>query len=221
VPGAFAVGDVLRTTDSVNMRTAASTSASIVTQLTFDSRLTVLGGPTSANGYTWWNVRHVTYGDGWVVSIYLQRVSGAPTSTPTTIAATATRTPTAPAGATSTPTRTPTRTATAANPGSLAIGDQAQVVTRVNFRSTASASGTLLTTLSVGTVVTITGGPTSADGYTWYQASVPGVGAGWFVGGAVVELPPGGSTLTPTRSPTPTATRTPTPVLTPSPTAAG
>ena len=60
-------------------------------------------------------------------------------------------------------------------------------------------------------VVSIVGGPTTANGLVWYQASVPGRGTGWLVGGALTALGPGGATLTPTRTPTQTPTPLPIP----------
>jgi uncharacterized protein YgiM (DUF1202 family)/predicted secreted protein len=230
-PGVFAIGETVRTTDVVNLRASASTTGTILSQLPSGTVLTIVGGPTTASGYTWWQVRTTAGTTGWVAGLYLARVTPTPTRTPTPGAAatfTPTRTPTPGAtatptrtptpGASTTPTRTPTRTPTAATIGGLTVGGTAQVATRVNFRSAPSTSGTLIATLDVGTVVSIVGGPTTADGFVWYQVQVIGRGTGWLVGGALTPLGPGGATLTPTPSPT----RTPTlPAASPTATAAG
>lgn len=218
-PGVYAIGETVRTNDSVRMRSTASTTGTIIANLAVNTLLTIIGTPTTADGYTWQRVQHPTYGAGWAAGIYLERVVATPTRTATPAPGTPTQTPTR----TTTPvpgtaTRTPTRTATTSGgSGGLGVGDQAQVVTSVNFRNAPSTSGTRITSLTVGTVVSIVGGPTSADGYVWVQASVTGVGTGWLVSGALIELGPGGATLTPTNTPT----RTPTVPVTITPTAAG
>lgn len=57
---------------------------------------------------------------------------------------------------------------------SLAAGHFARVVTSsLNVRSAADTSASIVTTATSGTVLAITGGPVSNDGYTWYQVSVP------------------------------------------------
>ena len=52
---------------------------------------TVIGGPTVADGYTWWNINYDTGADGWSVEDYLDKVTGdtTPPSTPTGLTATA------------------------------------------------------------------------------------------------------------------------------------
>ncbi|MDI6820666.1 MAG: Ig-like domain-containing protein [Patescibacteria group bacterium] len=50
-------------------------------------------------------------------------------------------------------------------------GDRVQTTANVNVRSTPSISGTLLGTQILGAKGTIAGGPTVADGYTWWQVT--------------------------------------------------
>ncbi|MGD9711701.1 MAG: SH3 domain-containing protein [Thermomicrobiales bacterium] len=54
-------------------------------------------------------------------------------------------------------------------------------VAKLNLRSLASTEGAVLQTMTDGTVALVISGPTSADGYEWYQISVDGED-GWAVG---------------------------------------
>ncbi len=57
---------------------------------------------------------------------------------------------------------------------SLAAGGFGTVqVDGLKMRAAAGISATILGTLNTGDIVAITGGPASADGYTWYQVSAP------------------------------------------------
>jgi spore germination protein YaaH len=56
----------------------------------------------------------------------------------------------------------------------LAPGNFGKVVaSSINVRSAASASATIVTHAIAGTILAITGGPVSADGYTWYKVTLP------------------------------------------------
>jgi hypothetical protein len=46
----------------------------VVAVLPDGTRLTVTGGPTSASGYTWYQVTSNSYGSGWVAGVYIQKV---------------------------------------------------------------------------------------------------------------------------------------------------
>jgi len=57
---------------------------------------------------------------------------------------------------------------------SLAPGNFGKVVvSRVNIRSGAGITKPIVTTASAGTILAVTGGPVSADGYSWYEVSLP------------------------------------------------
>jgi spore germination protein YaaH len=57
---------------------------------------------------------------------------------------------------------------------SLAPGEFGKVVaSTVNVRSAPDTSATIVTTAAAGTMVAVTGGPVAADGYTWYEVTVP------------------------------------------------
>jgi hypothetical protein len=47
------------------------------------------------------------------------------------------------------------------------------VASTLNVRSAPDTTATKITTVDAGTIVAITAGPVSADGYTWYEVSVP------------------------------------------------
>jgi hypothetical protein len=47
------------------------------------------------------------------------------------------------------------------------------VASSVNIRAAASTSAALVTTAPAGTILAITGGPTNADGFTWWKVSLP------------------------------------------------
>jgi len=53
--------------DMLNVRSAAGTDYDIVTRLPAGTPVTILEGPRSNNGYTWWRIRTVDGTEGWVV----------------------------------------------------------------------------------------------------------------------------------------------------------
>jgi uncharacterized protein YgiM (DUF1202 family) len=73
--GGIAVGSTVKVIDgNLNMRSSASTSGTVLRVLPDGTQLSVIGGPSTGGGYTWWNVSSTTYGSGWVVSQYIQKV---------------------------------------------------------------------------------------------------------------------------------------------------
>jgi uncharacterized protein YgiM (DUF1202 family) len=72
----FAVNDVVVTTDSLNLRSAAGTSASVKQVLNLGQRLMIKDGPQAKNGYDWYKV--ILLGDsdetpinGWVAADFI------------------------------------------------------------------------------------------------------------------------------------------------------
>ena len=55
----------------VNLRTSAGTAAAIVQILPDETALTLLEGPTEADGFSWWRVRLEDGTEGWVVQDFL------------------------------------------------------------------------------------------------------------------------------------------------------
>jgi len=71
-PSGYAAGASLVVSDGpLNMRTGPTTSNGVVAILPTGSRITVVSGPTSGSGYTWYQVRSTQYGTGWVVSNFV------------------------------------------------------------------------------------------------------------------------------------------------------
>ena len=59
-------------------------------------------------------------------------------------------------------------TPTPSEPLAIGIGDTVQTQVALNLRDAAGLSGTVVTTLAVGTELVVKAGPTAADGYDWY-----------------------------------------------------
>ena len=66
IPGGLAV---IHTTDGdqLNVRSDAGTNYQIVAKLGDGARVTIIEGPQTANGYTWWRIRTSSGISGWVV----------------------------------------------------------------------------------------------------------------------------------------------------------
>ncbi len=73
----FAAGDKVIVFDGpVNLRSAAGTSASAIASLPQGTTLTVVTGPTAANGYNWYQVKTDASQSGWVAVDFLQLDAG-------------------------------------------------------------------------------------------------------------------------------------------------
>jgi hypothetical protein len=96
-----------------------------------------------------------------------------PTATPTVF----TR-PTFTPVPTPTPTATPTPTPIPA-PAEIAVGGFARVVDGVNFRPEPSTQSQLIRTLADGLVLEVVGGPSDAEGFTWWQLKDVDGSIGW------------------------------------------
>jgi hypothetical protein len=72
--GAFDVDEtVVVNDDNVRMRSQASTSASIIEQMTQGTELVITGEAVVADGYTWWPVEDPATGNtGWVAEDFLE-----------------------------------------------------------------------------------------------------------------------------------------------------
>jgi SH3-like domain-containing protein len=70
-PASFAAGDPIYVADGpVNLRAASDDDAAIIAELQTGDHGTILDGPVSANGYTWYRIE-TSQGTGWVVGSYL------------------------------------------------------------------------------------------------------------------------------------------------------
>jgi len=74
------------------------------------------------------------------------------------------------------------------NPGGFGVGDNVVVFDGpLNVRESASIDADIITKLDEGDEATITDGPTTADGYDWYEIEVNGDSPGW-IAGAFISL---------------------------------
>jgi uncharacterized protein YgiM (DUF1202 family) len=70
-PASFALGDAIYVSDGpVNLREEPGEGAAIIAQIQTGDHGTILAGPVSANGYTWYQIE-TSQGTGWVVGSYL------------------------------------------------------------------------------------------------------------------------------------------------------
>lgn len=102
----------------------------------------------------------------------------------------------------------------------IAVGDTVSVVDgTLNLRDDGSLDANVIDQMPDGTVLEVSDGPVSADGYTWFEVSNDDFGPGWAAGEFFqVETPSDNGTPTTTATTTATSTPTPTPTLTPTPT---
>jgi uncharacterized protein YgiM (DUF1202 family) len=77
-----AVGQQFQVTEALNMRSGAGTNFGIVATLPAGTTGNVIGGPTNASGYTWWQVRTSGGTSGWVVSNWIVRLSSSNPGSP-------------------------------------------------------------------------------------------------------------------------------------------
>ena len=145
----------------MNLRSSASTSGSVVASMPTGTTGTITGGPTSANGYIWWNVRLASGTTGWAVENWLAETDGG------------------------TPPPPPV--------GKFQVNDTFRVTDTTNLRSAASTAGSVVATMAIGTTGTVTGGPTSANGYTWWNVRLANGTTGWCIENWLVETTGGGT----------------------------
>lgn len=67
---------------NVNVRSSGSTASSVVTKLSTGTQGVVKSGPTSANGYNWFNIAFSNGVTGWMADVYLKKIASAPQNTP-------------------------------------------------------------------------------------------------------------------------------------------
>jgi uncharacterized protein YgiM (DUF1202 family) len=79
--GKFQIGDTVRVTESLRLRSSAATSAGTIAVMPAGTTGEVVGGPATGNGYTWWQIR-TSYGTGWAVQDWLVETDGGTTPPP-------------------------------------------------------------------------------------------------------------------------------------------
>jgi hypothetical protein len=69
----LAPGAVVSTTDEgVRLRRDPSTTGKVIRELPAHAELTIVAGPVTADGYTWWNVSLADGTTGWLVADFLR-----------------------------------------------------------------------------------------------------------------------------------------------------
>ncbi|MCA9858279.1 MAG: thrombospondin type 3 repeat-containing protein, partial [Thermomicrobiales bacterium] len=116
IAGLFSAGDYVVTTAGVNLRSAASTSSSVLAVIPKNTGGTITGPGIPNGSHVFYPISIPGQPTGYIAQNYLQKTTAPATSTPTrtaTFTSTATWTETASATATATPTWTETPTTTA------------------------------------------------------------------------------------------------------------
>jgi hypothetical protein len=152
-----------------NVRANASASATVLGTQASGAMGAIVGGPVTADGYTWYQVDFNAGADGWTVSSNIQvpqNVSTTPVTTTTTT--------------NNTTNTTPAPTTTVA-PALYAIGARVATVVGANVRAIASLAGGVVGVQATGALGAVTGGPVNADGYTWWQINFDVGGDGWTI----------------------------------------
>lgn len=141
--GDFAVGDAIVVAQGpLNLRGGASISGTVLETLDEGTTGTVVGGPSAADDYQWYQIE-VTDGEtGWVAGQFLALEGDSPDV------------PDVPVG------DFPVDSFVFVNAAAA------------NLRADASITAEILDTLNEGNIATVLDGPVPADDYTWYQVSV-------------------------------------------------
>lgn len=150
-----------------DIRSGAGQAFAIVAQLITGDTVTVLEGPISADGLTWWRVQTRTNVTGWIAQDGVTFTPATPeaVSTPTPFIITAT-----PAPVTAFPTVAPTAS------DALAGFPFAQVTVEgnnLNARTSPTTGASVLAILTAGDTFPVVGGPVQADSFTWWQLNTP------------------------------------------------
>lgn len=77
----FPIGSsVYVNSNNVNIRSGPGTTYGITGQLSTGATAQVIGGPSSGNGYTWYQIQYATSSTGWIAGLYLS-LSSTPSGT--------------------------------------------------------------------------------------------------------------------------------------------
>jgi hypothetical protein len=178
------------TGDCLRVHASASMSASQVYCLPDGTQAVISDGPQTSDGYTWYKLGDL----GWSVADYLVPLNGG-NSVPVPEPPIAPAAPAASAPSTATPVVTSPASVTTATAPSSAAPTGAELPIGVNFtvgsavvvagtgdclnvHDQSGTSGIVVDCIPDGTAGTITDGPISANGYTWWRID----DRGWVVG---------------------------------------
>jgi murein DD-endopeptidase MepM/ murein hydrolase activator NlpD len=193
--GTFKPGDQVQTLTIVRMRNTPGTSnkpaSDVVADVPQGTVLTVLSGPTSADGMSWWRNQGKLPDGRQVIGWQAEKM---PNGTQLLAKYTAPALP----------------PQTVPPPATFRPGDRFRTTTIVRLRQTAGTTNKppsdILADLPAGTEGTIASGPTTRDGMTWWEVNVRTAG-GQALRGWMAEVLPSGERLM-QRIETPAATFT-------------
>ena len=155
--GSFTYGQsVVVNTDLLNVRSLPSLSGSVLTVYAAGRTAKITGGPTTADGITWYAVDNT----GWVAGQYLALSDG--------------YNPGNPGGTTDD---------SVVDTGAYTYGLTVTTTTNLFVRTGPSLSDTVIDIYKTGRTAKITGGPTDADGITWYAVDNYGWVSGEYLAG--------------------------------------
>lgn len=144
----------------LNLRQAPSSGGALIVQLATGQTVTVVEGPTEAEGFTWWRIDAGNGQSGWVAQGDSETVWLAPATV---------------AGP-----RNPNPQPVDRAPR---VGDRVvvtQAAGQLSVRATPGTDANLLTQVNAGSQYTVLAGPQQADGFNWYQIrSDDGSVQGW------------------------------------------
>lgn len=189
----FAIGDRVAAYSGTQFgvgvvaRDVASLSGTILGAHTAGELGTITAGPQVATGYTWWQVNYDNGADGWSTETNLDKSSTpapapAPDPPPPPPPAPAPPPPPPPAPA---PAPTPQPPAPVPAPAKFALGDRVVAYSGTQYglgvvaRNLPSISATILGAHAPGELGTVTMGPQSGNGYTWWQVNYDSGADGW------------------------------------------
>jgi hypothetical protein len=183
----------VRTTegDTLRVRSGPGTSFIVTRSVEPGTVVTLIDGPTSTAGFTWWNIRLPDGSTGWVVDF----ADGEQTLIPV-----GDDTPVAEATPSVAPTETPGADPSLAS--QLRVGDNALITTNsLRLRSIAGLGGAVIREMGRNTYVRVIGGPTPIDNFNWWQIRLLDGTTGW-----AAEIVGTERVITYTTAPAPTAT---------------
>ncbi len=139
----------------LNVRSAASPTATRLGGQTFGGTGKITAGPVSSGGYNWYYVDFNQGTDGWVAGNFLAAGTGS---------------------------STPPATSTPAQTQSLQINSNVTTTSNVNVRYPPALTGARLGTQPTGAKGKIISGPVQQGGYFWYYLDFTTGADGWVVG---------------------------------------
>lgn len=173
LPSRLVVGELGRVSPGLanNIRSRPSADGEQVGRIPGGNTFEILRGPEcDPDGIAWWEVRYQSI-TGWTAEgqgtdYWLEPIAA---DDPSALA-------------------TPTPPVTASG---LQVGDSAVVTSAGNqlrMRTAPSLTSDTVTQLAEGSVVSVTEGPTSADGYVWWRITAPDGNIGWAAEGDAADL---------------------------------